>query len=380
MKILFIGARLFDDIAVYTKKEGITSIVTESNPDSKNLHLPDIHYIVPRGMEGPKEIALKEDVDAVVPLIGIDKPLFEIAKLKDDLEKNYGLPVVASPVDAVSISRDKLKTKEFFIKHGIKTPSFSKISKNFSKIQLPAVLKQLEGQGGSGVKIAVSGEDIKNCIDNFEGAIVEEFIEGTEVSIEVLRWNNKTVPLVPVYKGKTTLEGIHPLDKLKTAPLNIENQKNEDIRLLAGKIADLLGSEGVIDIDIIIDKQGINYFIEINTRPSGTRYLTAASTNISPMHELVDMATGKWNPKDVQKRIMQYHALEIPVGDYKTEKNNYNFRDFKNGNCWVIHGPQNFQRITIRAESVQKACETAKRLNVNYNKFHQTGKNLSKFL
>ena len=378
MKILFIGARLFDDIAVYTKKEGITSIITESNPDSKNLDLPDIHYIVPRGMEGPKEIALKEDVDAVVPLIGIDKPLFEIAKLKDDLEKNYGLPVVASPVDAVSISRDKLKTKEFFVKNQIKTPSFSKISKNFSEISLPAVLKQLEGQGGSGVKIAVNGDDLKNCIDNFEGAIVEEFVEGTEVSIEVLRWNNETVPLVPVYKGKTTLEGIHPLDKLKTAPLNIENQKNEDIRLLAGKIADLLGSEGIIDIDIIIDKQGINYFIEINTRPSGTRYLTAASTNISPMHELVDMATGKWNSKDVQKRIMQYNALEIPVGDYKTEKNNYKFRDFENENCWVIHGPKNFQRITIRAESVQKAYETAKRLNVDYNKFHQTGKNLSK--
>lgn len=375
MKILFIGARLFDDIALYTKNEGITSIITESNPDSKNLDLPDNYYIVPRGMEGPKEIALKEDVDAVVPLIGIDKPLFEIAKLKEDLEKNYGLPVVASPVDAVSISRDKLKTKEFFIKNQIKTPSFSKISKDFSKIQLPAVLKQLEGQGGSGVKIAVTGDDLKSCINDFEGAIVEEFVEGTEVSIEVLRWNNKTVPLVPVYKGKTTLEGIHPLDKLKTAPLNLENKRNEDIRLLAGKIADLLGSEGVIDIDIIIDKTGITYFIEINTRPSGTRYLTAASTNISPMHELVDMATGKWNSKDVQKRIMQYNALEIPVGDYKTDRNNYKFRDFKNRNCWVIHGPQNFQRITIRAESIQQTYETAKELNVDYNKFHQTSKN-----
>ena len=371
MKILFIGARLFDDIAAYTKKEGITSIVTESNPDSKNLDLPDTYHIVPRGMEGPKEIALKEDVDAVVPLIGIDKPLFEIAKLKEDLEKNYGLPVVASPVDAVSISRDKLKTKEFFIKNQIKTPSFSKVSKNLSEIQLPAVLKQLEGQGGSGVKITVSEEDLRSCINDFEGAFVEEFVEGTEVSIEVLRWKGGTVPLVPVYKGKTTLEGTHPLDKLKTAPLNIENQRNEDIRQIAGKIADSLGSEGVIDIDIIIDKTGINYFIEINTRPSGTRYLTAASTNISPMHELVDMATGKWNSKDVQKRIMEYHALEIPIGDYKTDRNNYKFRDFEGENCWVIHGPQNFQRVTIRAESAQKAYETAKRLNIDYNKFHQ---------
>ncbi len=373
MKILFIGARLFDDIAAYTKKEGITSIITESNPDSKNLKLSDFYYIVPRGMKEPKEIALKEDVDAVVPLIGIDKPLFEIAKMKEDLEENYGLPVVASPVDAISISGDKLKTKEFFIKNGIKTPLFNILSTDSSKIPLPAVLKQLEGQGGSGIKIADNEEDFKNCIGDFEGAIMEEFIEGIEVSIEVLRWNEETVPLVPVYKGKTTLECIHPLDKLKIAPLNMENQRNVDIRSLAGKIADFLGAEGVIDIDIIIDKKtGINYFIEINTRPSGTRYLTAASTNISPMHELVDMASGKWNSKDVQKRIKQYNALEIPVGDYKTEKNNYKFREFNSENCWVIHGPQNFQRITIRAESMSKAYETAKRLNIDYNKFHQS--------
>ena len=370
MKILFIGARLFDDIAVYTKNEGITSILTESNSDSKNLKLADISYIVPRGMEGPKEIALKDDVDAVVPLIGIDKPLVEVAKFKEDLETNYGLPVVASPVDAVMTARDKLKTKEFFIKNKIKTPDFSIISKNF-KPNLPAVLKKPEGQGGSGVKIALNSSDLESCIDDFEGAIAEKFVEGVEVSIEVLRWNGKTVPLVPVNKGKTTFEGIHPLDKLKTAPLNIENVDNEIIRSTAGKIADLLGSEGVIDIDIIIDEdEGITYFIEINTRPSGTRYLTSASTNISPMHELVDMATGKWNYKDVESRIKKYCALEIPIGDYNTEKNGYKFREFNGDNCWVIHGPDNFQRITIRSKNLKKAYESAEKLNIDYKKFN----------
>ncbi len=370
MKILFIGARLFDDIAVYTKNEGITSILTESNPDSKNLKLADIPYIVPRGMEGPKEIALKEDVDAVVPLIGIDEPLVEVAKLKEDLENNYGLPVVASPVDAVMTARDKLKTKKFFIENEIKTPDFSKISKNF-KPQLPVVLKKPEGQGGSGVKIALTTSDLESYIGDFEGAIAEKFVEGAEVSIEVLRWNGKTVPLVPVYKGKTTLEGIHPLDKLKTAPLAIKILNNEDIRATAKKIADVLGSEGVIDIDIIFNEEdGITYFIEINTRPSGTRYLTSASTNISPMHELVDMATGKWNYKDVENRIKKYCALEIPIGDYNTEKNGHEFREFNGDNCWVIHGPDNFQRITIRAEDIQKAYDTAEMLNIDYKKFH----------
>jgi carbamoylphosphate synthase large subunit len=370
MKILFIGARLFDDIALYTKKEEITTILTESNHDSPNLKLADSYHIVPRGMEAPKQIAIKEDVDAVLPLIGIDKPLVEVARLKEELENDYGIPVIASPLKTVITARDKLKTKEFFVKNGINTPSFCKISKNGQKPCLPAVLKKLEGQGGSGIEIVWNEEDYETLMHDFEGAFAEKFIEGTEISIEVLRYNGKTVPLVPVCKGKTTNEGIHPLDKLKTAPLNINGLDNQEIMKQAGIIADFLGAEGVIDIDIIFDEnEATSYFIEINTRPSGTRYLTAASTNINPMHELVDMAAGKWNNKEVEKRIEKYCALEIPVGNYKTEKNNFNFRAFKGNNSYIIHGPENFQRITIRAETLEKAFNNAKKLNIDYKKF-----------
>ena len=78
MKILFIGARLFDDVALYTKKNSITSVVTESNPESPNLKLADSHYIVSRGMEEPMKIAIEEEVDGIVPLIGIDGPLLNL--------------------------------------------------------------------------------------------------------------------------------------------------------------------------------------------------------------------------------------------------------------------------------------------------------------
>lgn len=370
MKILFIGARLFDDIALYTKNKEITSILTESNPEASNLKLADTYFIVPRGMEAPKEIAIKEDVDAVLPLIGIDKPLVEVSKLKEELENDYGIPVIASPLEAVITARDKFKTKEFFIEKNIDTPEFSKISKNRTKPQLPVILKKLEGQGGSGVQIALTDNDYDNFKEEFEGGFAEKFVEGSEISIEVLRYNGKSVPLVPVYKGKTSQECIHPLDKLKNAPLNIDGINNEYLREKARNIADFLGAEGVIDIDIIFDeKEQISYFIEINTRPSGTRYLTSACTNVSPMHELVDMATGRWDYNIVEEKIKNYCALEIPIGDYKTEKNNHIFREFRGNDSYVIHGPQNFQRITIRAETIENAFHTADKLKIDYKKF-----------
>ncbi|MGZ7047110.1 MAG: ATP-grasp domain-containing protein [Methanobacterium sp.] len=369
MKILFIGARLFDDIALYTKKKGINTVLTESNPDSPNLNLSDVHYIVPRGMEAPKEIAIKEDVDAVLPLIGIDKPLIEVSKLKMELENDYGIPVVASPIGTVITASDKLKTKEFFIKNKLNTPEYINVYKGGPKPHLPFILKKYEGQGGSGNKIFHTREDFDDF--NIDGSFAEMFIKGAEISIEVLRYNGKSVPLVPVYKGETTLEGLHPLEKIRSAPLRMDELNNQEIRQNACRISDALDVEGVIDIDIIYDRnEDISYFIEVNTRPSGTRYLTAASTNISPLHELVNMAICEWNNNDLEKEMKEYFALEIPIGSYKTDKNNYKFREFTEKNSWVIHGPPKFQRITIRAESLEDAYKTAKRMNINCNKFH----------
>lgn len=375
MKLLFIGARLFDDIALYTKDNGITTVLTESNPKSANLDLADSHYIVPRGMEHPKEIALQEDVDGVIPLIGIDGPLFEVALLKEELERDYGLPVVASPPEAVTISGDKIKTKEFLVNHNIKTPEYNLISSKrdydtgkFTDTY-PLVLKQAQGQGGKDIKIALSAEDVENYLEQYDQTLAERFLDGVEVSVEILRWNDSSIPLVPVYKGKTTLEGVHPLHKLKKAPLNGEKesagQLREKIRMIAHNIGELLGVEGTADLDLILNqKDQETYVLEINTRPSGTRYLTAASCDIHPLCELVDMATGSWNARQVTERMKDYCALEVPVGKYPMERNNYQYRKFQGDNSWVIHGPENHQRITIRGKTEAETLQTAKNLNL----------------
>lgn len=375
MKILFIGARLFDDVALYTRKKSITSVVSESNPESPNLELADSFHIVSRGMEMPMEIAIDEDVDGVVPLIGIDNPLLEVAAMKEKLENEHGIPVVASGVRATTVCADKFMTKQFFRDSDIDTPEFFKISrKNYdntfkSQDKFPAVLKQPKGQGGSGVNIINSKEGLDKYFLEYETAFAEKFVEGTEISIEVLKWNNKIVPLVPVYKGKTTLEGVHPLKKIKKAPLEIEGIDNSrnitEIKKLAVKIAENMDLEGTADIDIIYDPEtGKNYVIEVNARPSGTRYVTWAASDVNVMQELVDMAANTWNASKLKNRIKNYSAIEIPVGNYSTDKNNYMYREFTDENSWIIHGPENHERITIRGKTIEDTIETARELKI----------------
>jgi carbamoylphosphate synthase large subunit len=369
MKVMFIGARLFEDVALYTKKLGITSVLTESNPESPNYDLADIRYIVPRGMEGPKNVALKEDVDAVVPLIGVDDPLLELAAFKKELEGDYGIPVVASPLKAAAVCQDKIKTKKFLVDHKFPTPASELINqKSAIADNFPVVLKQAHGQGGSGIKIVKDLEETREYLKMYGSAMAEEFLDGIEISVEVLGWKGKYVSLVPVYKGETTLKGTHPLDKLKKAPLNIDgvdNQSNNKaIRELVTEIAIMLGIEGCADFDLIFNREE-NLVLEINTRPSGTRYLTAASCGVNPVQQLIDMATGKWKLSRVQSNLEKFCAMEVPVGDFPSDRNSYKFREFHENNSWIIHGPSTFQRITIRGKTMKDVLNTARKLDIN---------------
>lgn len=387
MKLLFIGARLFDDVAPYIKEKGITSILTESNQNSPNLELADSVHIVPRGMEAPLELAIKEDVDGVVPLIGIDNPLMQVAHMKEELEKDYQIPVVAPDVAAATISTNKIESKNFFQDNDIKTPAFDIISQgdlskennspntttdinSINNIKCPMVLKQAEGQGGKDIKVALSKSEIDEYFQEFDQALIEKFISGFEISVEVLSWKGDYIPLTAVYKGETTLTGIHPLDKLKSAPAKIEGLDNNLALELAHKITRKLGSDGNTDVDLIFDPEhGELYALEMNTRPSGTRYLTTASTGINPLNEMIDMALGEWKSGNVKKAMKEYAAIEVPVREFKGPRNDSNPKIFSGVNSWIVHGPQKFERVTIRAENSGKISEIAAKLNIDLLKF-----------
>ena len=171
MKLLFIGSRLYDDIDWYVKSKGIESVLTESNEEAINLDLPDQVFIVPRGMEGPKQVALMQKVDAIVPLIGIDPPLIDVAHMKEEVEEEYGIPVIAAGVRAVELTSNKIETKKFYQEIGVVTPDYQILtSPEDLTLEFPVVLKQGEGQGGKDIKIAKSIEDVEDYFNALKEA------------------------------------------------------------------------------------------------------------------------------------------------------------------------------------------------------------------
>lgn len=369
MKILCIGSRLFDDVAPYFNEKEYDSILTESNPNAENLNMADDYFIGPRGMVFPFNVAIERNVDGVVPLIGIDPPLIDVAAMKEKMESEYGIPVVASKLKPVRIASDKSKTKELFNSIGINTPESAYINKkdldDFENIikdagfTYPVVLKQNAGQAGKDIKVAQNFDDVVEYFNDFDEALCENFVEGAEISIETLGWKGKYLPLVPVYKGDTSVEGIHPIKRIRYGPINIEGLDNEEVRLCALKIGETLKFEGNMDLDFIYDYSSSKlYAIEANTRPSGTRYLTQASSTINPLVKLIDMAAGTFNIDEVKEEIENYYCAEIPVGTFEGEIPDKTFND----KDYVVHGPENYQRITIRSSSKEDLIERVKEL------------------
>jgi carbamoylphosphate synthase large subunit len=355
MKLLFIGSRLYDDIDWYVKSKGIESVLTESNEDAINLDLPDQVFIVPRGMEGPKQVALMQNVDAVVPLIGIDPPLIDVAHMKEELEAEHGIPVIAADVRAVELTSDKIKTKGFYTEIGVPTPNYQIINgPDELTIDFPVVLKQGQGQGGKDIKVAESIEDVEEYFEQFDQALCEEFIEGAEISIEVLGFNGEYVALPPIYKGETTLEGTHPLNKVKTGPCLVEGLDNNLIQHTAYNVAKNLASDGIFEMDFMYSRKNNQlYAIEVNTRPNGTRYLTTATCGINSLCSLVDMAIGEFSLANISDKLQYYYSTEIPVGNYQGPAPKEPVKSFE-CNDFVVHGPEGYQRVTARAKSKEE--------------------------
>ena len=355
MKLLFIGSRLYDDVDWYVKSKGIESVLTESNEDAINLDLPDQVFIVPRGMDGPKQVALMQNVDAIIPLIGIDPPLIDVAHMKEEVEAEYGIPVIAAGVWAVELTSNKIRTKEFYTQIGVATPNYQILnSPDELALDLPVVLKQGEGQGGKDIKVAKSIEDVREYFNEFDQALCEEFIEGAEISIEVLGFDGEYVALPPIYKGETTLEGTHPLNKTKTGPCMVEGLDNNLVQHTAYQVAKNLASDGIFEMDFMFSRKNNQlYAIEVNTRPNGTRYLTTATCGVNSLCELINMAIGEFSLANISDKLQYHYSTEIPIGNYQGPSPNEPVKSFDE-NDFVVHGPEGYQRVTARADSPEE--------------------------
>ena len=195
--------------------------------------------------------------------------------------KSAGIPYTGSGPQASALAMDKIASKEIFVRNNIPVPKyivFEKEKFDMDKagiIGFPLVVKpQLEGSS-IGLSIVKEKGSLKKAIDAAfqygEKIILEEYIAGRELTVAML--DDKPLPVIEIvaknkvydYKAKyndPTTRYIVP------APIDKDSYK-EAGRL--GRMAHkVLGCGSFSRVDMMLDKNGDIFVLEVNTIPGMT--------------------------------------------------------------------------------------------------------------
>ncbi len=318
MKVLVIGNIGFDLMAPYLYSEGIETVLVVTTVEPLNAEYADTAYYYESDTEHLPlvELALEEHVDAVISISGPDVANLRDGNVKETLEKEYGIPVLANPLEAVRIASNKEKTKEFLLQHGFPATLGRVAESRFEAFEVakelgyPLVLKLIDHSGGTGMTIVHDRFELIKAMGGTERILIEKYTDGPEFSIEVLNYNGKTLPLLPVFKGYTNHQCIHPMERVKLAPAPLPEVDIAKLRSLARDVIHALNVQPTGDVDIVWSEDGPR-ILEVNPRFGGVTALSMAASGIISYHALVDMLLGRWNEKEYH--FDRHFAADMPV-------------------------------------------------------------------
>jgi D-alanine-D-alanine ligase len=224
--------------------------------------------------------ALDQPADVIFPVL--HGQWGESGELQQILEERH-LPFVGSGSVASRLGMNKIESKKLWHAAGLPSPAYAIIGREFhsghgfQSIGLPSPCVIKAPDSGSSIDVFIcktpdlAEAALKSVLSRHEQALVEQFIDGPEITVGLL----EEEPLAPIrimvkreffdydakYKGCGTE---HLFDTGLT-------QKVEDkCRDLARKANQILGCRDLARVDLMLDSEMNPYLLEINTIPGFT--------------------------------------------------------------------------------------------------------------
>lgn len=191
----------------------------------------------------------------------------------------FSIPYVGSGIDLVPLN--KVKRKEIIAYNKLYTPKFvvAKDVDSIPKINLNYSLfvKPIDGRGSAGISednIIYKYEEIPKVVKKItekigQAALIEEFIDGKEITVGIIGYKNPVVlPIVEIeYNSAKTNTFEHKMydNEIIHCPANFSEEEEKKIKDAALNIYKVLNAKDYSRIDMIVGRDGIPYFLEINT-------------------------------------------------------------------------------------------------------------------
>ncbi|MEO7323817.1 MAG: D-alanine--D-alanine ligase [Dokdonella sp.] len=197
------------------------------------------------------------------------------------------VPYTGSGVLGSALSMDKVRTKQVWIAEGLPTPRFVALRKGAgasgldvhaaaARIGLPVIVKPACEGSSVGVTRVFRDEDLAAAAElalRYPGdLLVEEMIEGDELTVAILgREALPSIRIVPKaefydYHAKYVAE-----DTQYLCP-GLDGDAETEIRALALAAFDAAGCSGWGRVDVMRNRAGENFLLEVNTAPGMTSH------------------------------------------------------------------------------------------------------------
>ena len=156
-------------------------------------------------------LAVADSIGADLTVVGPEVPL--VAGVVDAF-RAHGKRIVGPTRESAQLEGSKIFAKNFFLKRGIPTAAFVTVAdeadarKALDRFGYPVVLKADGLAAGKGVVIAPDRAAAEAALTELKGPLViEEFLQGEEVSFIALCDGRDVLPLAPTQDHKTVFDG-----------------------------------------------------------------------------------------------------------------------------------------------------------------------------
>lgn len=220
------------------------------------------------------------------------------------------LGLVGNDYDAAVRANNKYLMRDAFVKGSVHCPKYTMISvptfetnEVLKDFQLPLIVKPSDRSGSLGVNKVCSISDFEPAVKaamevSFKKQVmVEEFIEGREISVEFISYNGVHYPLQ--ITDKVTTEAPHFVELEHHQPSSLSEEQFNTIYNITKRALDSLGlTNGASHSEYKITKEGRICIMEIGGRMGGDFIgsdLVRLSTGYDFVKGVLDVAIGDFS-------------------------------------------------------------------------------------
>lgn len=327
---MIVGASVLQLPAIQKAKEmGLQVAVVDFNPHAMGIPYADQYYNASTMDEDAVLAAAEEYQPDGIMTLATDMPMRGVAKSSDKLHLhsiNYQTAVKAT---------DKYDMIKAFKEHNVPSPWFfvvdasEELNAHEADITFPCIIKPTDNAGSHGVAKVYSFQEL---LDNYEYAhscsrhgkvIIEEFLDGPEVSVEVMAVDGKVNVLQ--ITDKITTEAPHFVELGHTQPSRLPIDTQDAIRKVTIAACQAIGiDKGPAHVEMKVTEHG-PVMIELGARMGGdniTTHLVPLSTGIDMVGCTIKVALGE--EPDIKPTLHCGSAIryfEVPFGIIKGIEN-----------------------------------------------------------